>query len=578
MEEIFNKAISMALKLLKKKENLEKVKLKVSRKYKINLKNSEILACIPKSDKHLRKLLILKPTRTLSGVAPVAIMDDSRCPGRCIYCPRGEDGAQSYTGFEPASLRAKQNSFDPFMQVLTRLKQYEEIGHDTGKCELIIMGGTFNSNIFKYQEKFIKKAFDSFNNFEKIKRLFPKKSLFLKTSKGNLKKIIESAQKKKMMQFSKNLKEAHQLNEKSKHRVVGLTIETRPDYAIGKKVKEMVGLGATKVELGVQTLDDKVYEKINRGHSVEDVARAAKDCRNAGLKVCFHMMPGLFSTPKQDVETFKKLFSDERFKPDMLKIYPALVVKGTGLYELWKKGEYKPYNTEQASEVVSEALRYIPEYCRIMRMQRDIPVKYIEDGVKNSNLRQFAYKKAKEKGIKIREIRAREIGELARKNISISKLKNRTSPKKLNPKILSYRASEGEEFFISMENRQGYLLGFLRFRIPFKGIEKSATGRTPTKKNHSAHSALKDDSNGVVRELHVYGTALPLFSKGRGRETFDVQHSGIGKKLLREAEKIAKSKGCGKLYVLSGIGAREYYYKLGFELEEPEGIYIVKKL
>lgn len=473
------------------------------------LKNSEILAHIPKEKRtpDILKRLRIRSVRTLSGVSVVAVMTRPfPCPhGRCIYCPRGKEAAQSYTGREPAAMRGIQNKYDPYKQVAARVRQLDEIGHTTSKCELIIMGGTFLSQEKRYKKWFVKRCFDAFNEAP-----------------------------------SRSLEEAIEKNERAYHRVVGITFETRPDYAMEKHVDEMLEMGATRVELGVQALSDEIYKKVKRGHTLADVMRATRVCKDAGLKVCYHMMPFLFSSKESDILMFKEMFEDERFRPDMLKIYPTLVLKGTKLYSMWKKGTYKSYSTDDAVEMISEAMRYIPKYVRIMREQRDIPSQLILAGVKNGNLRQLVEKRAREKGIKLSEIRSREAG-LSRKKIS-----------REHTRLLryDYGASEGKEIFLSFEDsKSDALIGFLRLRIP-----------------HSSHRKEIDSKTAIVRELHVYGEEVSVGAKADGEAQ---QHLSYGKRLLKEAEKIARRMGKHKLAVLSGVGAREYYRKLGYKRDGP---------
>ena len=508
--------------------NIDKLKRAVCKKHNLSvyLRNSDILKLFPKdklTDIIKRKLMKV-PTRTLSGVTPVAVMTFSGCPhSGCIYCPRGKDAAQSYTGHEPAAMRAKQNHFDPWDQVKSRLRQYEEIGHPTDKCELILMGGTFLSEKEEYKHHFVKRCYEAFNDQE-----------------------------------SNCLEDAKKVNETAKHRIVGLTIETRPDWAKEKHVKEMLSYGCTRVELGVQTLSDSIYEKVNRGHTVQDVIEATTTCRNAGLKIVFHMMPGLFQNKEQDIKTFKQLFNDSQFRPDMLKIYPTMVMANTKLYDMWEQGNFKPYSAEEAADVISEIYREIPKYVRVMRIQRDIPTPLVIDGVKKSNLRQLVEQQCNIKKIKINEIRAREIGISQRDNKTNSEMKNsemknsemknsemknskmKNSEMKLN--IIKYEANEGQEYFISFEDNNERLAGFIRLRLCDKAI---------------------------VRELHVYGSEVKLGEQGT------TQHQGYGKKLLDKAEQICKEHEFKELYIIAGVGVRQYYYGLGYKPALP---YVMKRL
>ncbi|MCD6549481.1 tRNA uridine(34) 5-carboxymethylaminomethyl modification radical SAM/GNAT enzyme Elp3 [Candidatus Micrarchaeota archaeon] len=508
-------AARYAIGLISEGYSVEDAKRITGKKFMLKkaLRNSDLLAACTEEEREMYgPFLIKRKSRTLSGVTPVAVMSLSTCPhGRCIYCPRGEYAAQSYTGKEPAAMRAIQNDYDPYMQVRARLRQYEELGHPTDKCELIIMGGTFLAQSESYKLRFVKECYDGFNGT-----------------------------------VSSDLETAKRVNETAVHRVVGLTIETRPDWSFEKHINEMLMYGATRVELGVQVLDDGIYELVKRGHTVDDVVKATRLLKDSGYKVCYHMMPGLFTTPGQDVEFFKQLFSDQRFQPDMLKIYPTMVMEGTELYEMWKRGEYKPYDTETAVETVSEAYRYIPEYVRVMRVQRDIPVKLIVDGVKKSNLRELVESRCRRKGIRIREIRYREVKHRDKLRLQLIRRE--------------YQASNGREVFISFEDTdRDVIAGFVRLRMPYKPFRPEIT-----------------ESTALVRELHVYGSEVPIGYRGTVTVHRAVQHTGLGRKLLSEAERVATEEwGMNDIVVISGVGVREYYRNQGYRLKGP---YMWKKL
>ena len=494
---------------------LRRIKAEACKKFKAAefVKNADIIEYLraekisPAKLRRLSAYLKTKHVRSLSGVSVVAIMaKPAPCPGKCIYCPRGEDSPQSYTGFEPATMRARQNRFDSFKMVSARLRQLEAIGHSPEKCELIIMGGTFNSQPKKYQKRFVKRAFDAFNN-----------------------------------KPSETLQKAQKTNETAKHRVIGLTIETRPDYASPSHVSELLSLGATRIELGVQTLDDEIYRKVNRRHTIDDVVSATRTCKDAFLKVGYHMMPGLFSSPQKDYLMFEKLFSDDRFKPDMLKIYPCLVMPGTELFQMWKRGEYAPYYEAVAVPLLAKIKRIVPPWVRIMRIERDIPSNLIAAGIKATNLRQMVQDFMAEKGWKCRCIRCREAGLLEKKG-------GKADFDSAELKRTDYEASHGKEIFLSFEDEANdALFGFLRLR-------QSSNGETG------------------VRELHVYGESLPIGARKKGA----IQHRKIGERLLREAEKISREEFDSKqLLVISGVGARQYYRSLGYRLVEP---YMAKRI
>lgn len=474
--------------------------------------NSEILeAATPEQRKKLVKFLKTKPTRTISGVSVIAIMTyPTPCPGKCIYCPQGKEAPKSYTGYEPAAMRARLNEFDPFRQVQNRLWQLDSTGHDTSKNELIIMGGTFPSLAWKEQKQFVKGAFEGFNG----KR-------------------------------SKTLKEAQKINETAKHRVIGLTIETRPDWIFPNKFLE---LGATRIELGVQSIYNPILKMIKRGHNVETTIKATKELKDNCFKVLYHIMPGLpGSSFKRDVEMFKKLFDNPDFRPDMLKIYPTLVIKGTELYNMWKRGKYKPIDEEYMIKLLKEIYKICPKWVRIMRVQRDIPAQFIEAGPKKANLREIVLKTMLEKQNKdkkgsslSKEIRFREAGH--------SKQLRKIAPKNVEIVVEKYRASGGDEYFISAEDlEQDILVGFCRLRISHR-------------------------KEAMIRELHVYGVEVAVGSKSNESS---IQHHGWGKKLMAKSEEIAQEQGKKEMIIISGVGVREYYRKLGYKLK---GYYMWKAL
>ena len=524
MEKRRKEAISEALKKLsagkvRDSHSLERLKRELGEKYALGsvLRNSELIEALPaRLGEKFRSLLSKRKVRTISGVSPIAIMCNAGCPhGRCAYCPRGENAAQSYTGKEPAALRAIQNNYDAFAQTKARIEQLEAIGHRAEKCELIVMGGTFNAQPKKEQEFFMRRALDAMNGRK-----------------------------------SKTLASALKLNEKAKHRAIGITFETRPDWCREKEVDWLLEMGATRVELGVQTLSDAVYRKVHRGHTVADVEKATQVCRDSALKVLYHMMPGLLSNEKKDVAMFKKLFSDSRFKPDMLKIYPFMVMPNTEMHEWWRKGKISPYSSAEAARVIAKASKFIPRWCRVMRVQRDIPVQLVAAGVDKSNLRELADDETKRLKSKCECIRCRELGLKALKHGIVPDWKS----VKLNR--MDYKASRGDEIFLSFdETRHDLLVGFLRLRIPSKPHRPEITPDT-----------------GLVRELHVYGEALGLGEKSGKR----LQHKGFGEKLLAEAERIAREEfGMKKLVVMAGTGVKQYYRKLGYS---DDGVYVAKRL
>lgn len=521
---------------IKNKVELEKAKLNACRDYKLPkfMSNSMILEyASPDERKKISGIIRKKPTRTISGVAVVAVMcKPHKCPhGRCLYCAESEIAPPSYTGEEPAALRARMFNFNPYLQVYNRLLQLESIGHPLDKVELIIMGGTFPSQFLCYQEWFVSKCLQAMNDFGVKEAPINgfSKDMFNETKDDGI-EIPED------FVYLENVQEA---NENSQVRCVGMTFETRPDYCKIQDVDRMLDMGVTRVELGVQTIYNYIYRRIERGHTVKDTVEAARILRDSGIKVAMHLMPGLFADFKRDMRIFKRIFTDSRFKPDMLKIYPCLVIKGSELHDMWQKGEYQPYTSEEAVDLVVEIKKILPKWVRTMRIQRDIPSPLIDAGVKKSNLGELVYKKLREIDIDCRCIRCREVGHKAFDGII---------PDIENIKLLKeeYDAGEGREIFLSFEDiKKDILIGFLRLRIP----------------SQKAHRTEVNDKTALVRELHVYGSMVPLGST----ETGKWQHMGFGERLLEEAEKIAlEVYEKNRINVISGIGARNYYKKFGY--------------
>ncbi len=474
-----------------------------------------------KENKTLEFFLRRRKVRTISGVAVISVLTKPYpCPGKCVYCPLENEIPKSYLSNEPAVMRAILNKFNPYNQVQSRLRSLYKTGHPTDKIELIVMGGTWSVLPKQYQTWFIKRCFQAANDFPKSK----------KTSELQ-KQSLEKAQK---------------INEKAKHRIIGLTLETRPDYITEKEVKRMRKFGCTRVELGIQSLDNKILKLNKRGHGTKEIIKATQLLKDAGFKICYHLMPNLpGSSPKKDLETFKKLFQQPEYQPDMLKIYPTVVIKGSQLYNWWKKGLYKSYSQKTLLELLIKIKQIIPPYVRINRLIRDIPAPSIEEGNKISNLREVVQKEMAKRGLKCSCIRCREIrGE-------------KFSFQNIRFKQIIYPASQGKEYFISYEDvKQDKLLAFLRLRFP-------------SQKTNPLFPELNNAS--LVRELHTYGFLVPL-----GKENIkSAQHLGLGRKLMKKAEKISQKNGYKKIAVISGIGVREYYRKLGYRLE---GYYMVKNL
>lgn len=458
-----------------------------------------------------------KPTRSLSGVTVVAVMTSpARCPhGRCTYCPGGVEfgSPQSYTGEEPSALRGAQFGYDPFKITRHRVETLAEIGHPISKVEVILMGGTYTSRPADWQQETIKRTFDALNG-----------------------------------QDANSMKEAHAWNRIAASRCVGLTVETRPDHASMEALSRLVAWGVTRVEFGVESIRNEVLDHVHRAHDVQAVIDATRRARDLGLKVSYHMMPGLPGmTPEKDIEDFGRLFSDARFRPDMMKIYPCLVMRGTPLYDEWKRGEYKPYDTPTAATTLATVKEHLPRYVRIQRIQRDIPARLIADGVRKSNLREIALALLAERGRHCPCLRCRELGRHA-------------SPDSLDSVELrraEYAAGEGEEVLLSLEDPgTDALAGFLRLRFPSQREGAGMLADSP-----AANGAP------IIRELKVLGVEVPVGGEAKGPR--EAQHRGFGQRLLQAAEEVAREHGAPEIYVLSAVGTLEYYAKMGFASKGP---------
>jgi elongator complex protein 3 len=505
--------------------DVNRFKLKVAAKYCLEKmpSNSEIISVLKKEEKNkLLPLLKRKVTRTISGVTVVAVMTKPYpCPqsAPCAYCPGGPAFGvpQSYTGFEPAAMRGLQNEFDPYRQVKGRMEQLKAIGHSVDKIELIVMGGTFPATPMEYQTWFVQRCLDAITGRQSV-----------------------------------NLEKAKKNAERSHVRNVGITVETRPDWAKEPHVDKMLNMGVTRVELGVQSPNDQIYRLVGRTHTVKDVIEATRIMKDAGLKIVYHLMPGMpGSNLKKDRIAFKKVFANPSFRPDMIKIYPCLVLKGTKAYEWLSEGTYEPYSDEEATNFIVEIKKIIPPWIRIMRVQRDIPSQLIMAGVRRSNLRQLVQQKLEAQGFRCKCIRCREAGH----RMTLDGVR----PKSEDLSILTtrYYASEGEEIFISIEDPENdILVGYLRLRVPSK----------------KAHRLEIKTNSSIVRELHVYGLLVPV-----GKHlTKAWQHKGYGGMLLAEAERISREEyDLEKILVTSALGTKQYYKRFGYQ---HDGVYVSKML
>lgn len=460
------------------------------------------------ADQKLLKLLTTRGVRTMSGVTPFAVMTKPYiCPGLCTFCPLELGMPKSYLSDEPAAARAKQMNFDPRLQIESRLTQLTETGHDTDKIEIIVIGGTFSNYPESYKRSFFKDIIDTIN--------------------GVVSNTLEAAQI---------------YNETANRRIVGISIETRPDWIDGKEVMLLRELGVTKIQVGVQAFDEEILKLIKRGHTLDRVGEATRLLKDAGIKVCYHFMPNLpGSSPDLDRQMAHIMYEDPRFKPDFVKIYPAQVIAGTEMYNQWKRGEFVPYDDELLKDVLKDIKKITPSFVRIDRLVRDISKKWVAAGTKATNMRQYIQLEMKKEGWACQCIRCREVR--ARDYTTTPELKD-----------LSIETLGGTEHLLTYE-LDNKLFSLLRLRLP--------TSSTP----------LFQELEGcaIIRELHTYGKTVVHDEKNSTK----TQHRGLGKLLMKEAEEIAKHSGYKKIAVISSIGTRDYYRKLGYERE---GRYMTKLL
>ncbi|KAJ1659393.1 Elongator subunit [Dispira simplex] len=506
--------------------NLNGLKSNYSRKNKLTTqpKLVDILAAIPEEYRAvLLPKLRAKPIRTASGIAVVAVMcKPHRCPhiamtgNICVYCPGGPDSdfeysTQSYTGYEPTSMRAIRARYHPLEQSRGRIEQLKSLGHNCDKVEYVLMGGTFMSMPEDYRNWFIANLHDALSGH-----------------------------------ISNDVDEAVRMSEQSTTKCIGITIETRPDYCLKPHLSQMLRYGCTRLEIGVQSVYEDVARDTNRGHTVKAVCESFQLAKDAGYKVVAHMMPDLPNVGmERDLEQFKEYFENPAFRSDGLKIYPTLVIRGTGLYELWRTGRYQNYSPNALVDLVAKILALVPPWTRVYRVQRDIPMPLVTSGVEHGNLRELALQRMRDLGTECRDVRTREVG--------IVDIHKKVRPDHVELIRRDYMANGGWETFLSYEDpEQDILIGLLRLRKC-----SSATYRP---------EFTKPGQCSIVRELHVYGSVVPV----RTRDPTKFQHQGFGTLLMEEAERIAREEhGSVKLGVISGVGTRHYYRKLGYELDGP---------
>lgn len=494
-----------------------------------------------KLDRKFETFMRKADIRSMSGIAVItSLVKPYMCPGTCIYCPTEIRMPKSYIASEPAAARSQKLNFDPYILMQRRIQMLEEHGHPCDKIEYIVKGGTWNAYPLKYQYWYILESFRACNNLSR------KKSIEYVTEKQSKNLKIEKLQEL--------LNTEQKYNETASHRIIGLTLETRPDAITPKSIYHMRQLGCTRIELGLQSTDDKILELIKRGHTVQQFRDAITLLRKAGFKVDLHFMPDLpGTTPEHDIQMYKELFNDPALRPDMVKIYPCTVIKSAELYQWFKCGRYTPYGEKNLFRVLLEMKKNTPRYCRISRLIRDIPSDEIEAGNKITNLREELEKELKRRGERCVCIRCREIGRQT-KNLA----------KNITPQIFidKYKTVDGDEYFITFEDSERIaVFGFLRLRIPYKTLKR--------KKIFEYLPEIRDSA--FIRELHIYGQLVGIGKTEYGAQ----QHIGLGKQLIAKAEEIARDNEYKKISVISGVGVKEYYRKLGYKRD---GTYVTKKL
>ncbi len=501
-------------------------------------KNMELLSLIQK-----------RSVRTMSGVAPVTVlMKPFPCPGKCIYCPTDIRMPKSYLPSQPAAQRAFRQRFNPYTQVFVRLKALSITGHEVSKVELRVLGGTWSAYTKRYQIWFLKKCLQAMNEFylqtdhgktDRMEDIVKEETVDSAYGSDKVNTVILKPLNKKNQTWEQIVKE----NETADVRCIGINIETRSDFINEEEVKRLRYLGVTKVEIGVQTTDDEVQEITKRGHDLKSVVEATALLKDAGFKISYHMMPNLpGSTPEIDKKMVGELFSDDKYQPDYLKIYPCVVVPKSILSSIYRKGLFKTYDDKTLEDILLQEIKDVPEWCRIDRIARDIPSTDIESGFKSSNIRQILEERLRKMGKPCRDIRAREI-----QNTIVD-------PTHVELVVRKYMAQGGQEFFMSYEDvKQDKLVALLRLRFPKKTFIPE----------------LKDAA--LIREVHVYGKQIAIGNKEKGEK----QHVGWGTRLMQDAERMAKEAGYKKMAVIAGIGTREYYKKKGYKLE---GTYMVRSM
>ena len=473
-------------------------------------------------DSPLLDRIRMKPVRTASGVAPVTVLTaPAGCPGQCIFCPDDWRMPKSYIYDEPGAQRAEREGFDPFKQTFGRIEAFESIGHDASKVELLILGGTWSAYSQDYRQWFVRRCYDAMNA----------------VGDANFTPAV-------------SLEESQRRNVLSAHRNVGLVVETRPDWITPDEIHNLRRLGVTKVQIGVQSLEDDVLTLNKRGHSVAQVRQALGLLRTAGFKLHLHWMPNLYgATLQSDRASFRQFFDDPAIRPDELKIYPCSLIAGTELYQRWLEGDYTPYSEQELVGLLADIKPTVPPYTRINRLFRDIPAHHIQAGVKVSNLREIVHNELARRGercgcIRCREVRRQQVRDEDLRLTAYSYATDLTDELFLQFVVEGDSAHDGAAALGSAP-----IVGFLRLSLP----------KSPTAGSRAFLDELR--GNALIREVHVYGPALAI----GGAEAGAAQHVGVGTRLLAEARRLSRAAGFDRISVIAATGTRAYYAARGFE-------------
>tara|TARA_B100000902_G_scaffold345160_1_gene351005 strand:- start:7325 stop:9154 length:1830 start_codon:yes stop_codon:yes gene_type:complete len=509
--------------------------------YKIQFRKADLVASYKKlnlNDPKFYKIILKRAMRSQSGVLVVTVFTHAfpeytdsitglrkkqmfSCKHNCYYCPsepaREENGwiaqPRSYLAKEPGVARACTVNYDCVEQVNLRIHQYLRMGHTIDKLEVLVLGGTFSEYPSEYQKEFIRDIYFAANNsiYSNRKERFPLETELL-------------------------------LNENAKIKVIGLTLETRPDTIDIDEIAKFRSFGCTRIQMGLQHTNDNILKMSNRGHKLIHTIKAISLLKDNCFKVDIHLMPNLLgSSPEKDIEMFDKILYDPELQADQIKIYPVSVVPWSVYETMYKNGKYVPYSDEKLKKVIIYIKKRIHPWVRLNRVIRDIPISYISGGCSQPNMRQSLSKLCKCKCIRCREVKGRKIGKAYRK-------------------VRKYISSKGTEFFISYESfDESILYGFIRLRIPPPFQNKT----------FSIFSELVNCA--LIRELHVYGD---LSGVGQLKGS---QHKGFGTKLLKDAEFYAIVNGYTNICVISGNGVRNYYRNRGYTITTKHG-YLKKSM